>query len=80
MEKDPEAKTVAKSEVHSSGSSWPPIGRDHLYDALPPHKSYEGLHRYDPTAIWTDKEEAAVVRKTDLYLLSWICFMVKIEP
>lgn len=57
----------------------PPVGRDHLYDSLPPHKSYEGLHRYDPTATWTAKEEAAVVRKTDFYLLSWICLMVNIE-
>ena len=55
------------------------VGRDQLYNTLPPHNSYEGLHRWDPAAKWTAEEEAAVVRKTDLYLLSWICLMVH-EP
>ena len=56
----------------------PPVGRDNLYDSTPPHASYEGLHRYDPNAKWTAEEEARVVRKTDLYLLTWICFMVRV--
>jgi hypothetical protein len=54
------------------------IGREHLSDALPPHESYEGLHRYDPGATWTEAEERRVVRKTDLLLLSWLCVMVYI--
>lgn len=53
-----------------------PVGQEHLAAALPPHESYEGVHRWDPSATWTAKEEAAVVRKTDMYLLSWICLMV----
>ena len=53
-----------------------PVGQEQLADALPPHESYEGVHRWDPSATWTAKEEAAVVRKTDLYLLSWVCLMV----
>ena len=52
------------------------VGRDKLSDALPPHESYEGRHRYDPAATWTEQEERRVVWKTDLYLLSWICVMV----
>jgi hypothetical protein len=52
-------------------------GQEHLANALPPHESYEGVHRWDPRATWTAKEEAAVVRKTDLYLLSWVCLMVR---
>lgn len=51
------------------------VGRDHLAHAIPPHESYEGLHRWDPTATWTEAEERKVVRKTDFYLLSWLCFM-----
>ncbi|KAG9245898.1 major facilitator superfamily domain-containing protein [Calycina marina] len=51
------------------------IGRENIADALPPHESYEGKHRWDPTATWTPQEEAALVRKTDLYLLSWVCLM-----
>ena len=47
----------------------------HLVDTLEPHDSYEGKHRWDPTATWTPQEEAAVVRKTDFYLLTWICIM-----
>lgn len=49
------------------------VGRDHI--SLKPHDSYEGGHRWDPYAEWSSEEEARVVRKTDLYLLSWICFM-----
>lgn len=76
METETDAKPFG-SDIHSP---LPSVGRDQLYDAIPPHESYEGFHRYDPTAVWTAKEEAAVVRKTDLYLLSWICLMVKIKP
>ena len=54
----------------------PAVGRDHIADTIPPHESYEGFHRYDPKATWRSEEEAKVVRKTDLYLLSWICLMV----
>jgi len=51
-------------------------GVEHLSDVIPPHESYEGLHRYDPNSTWTPEEESALVRKTDLYLLSWVCVMV----
>lgn len=51
------------------------VGRENLADAIPPHESYEGRHRYDPSATWTEAEERKVVRKTDLLLLSWICIM-----
>lgn len=54
------------------------LGRENLSDALPPHASYEGLHRYDTSATWSPEEERKVVRKTDLYLLSWICVMVSL--
>lgn len=49
------------------------VGRDHI--SLKPHESYEGAHRWDPDAVWTAEEEATVVRKADLRLLSWICVM-----
>lgn len=53
------------------------VGVQHLFDKTPPHESYEGAHRYDPKATWSKDEESALVRKTDLYLLSWVCLMVK---
>lgn len=76
MDAEKDAKSLEEPESNLD-PSLPSVGRDHLSDALPPHQSYEGLHRYDVAAIWTAKEEAAVVRKTDMYLLSWLCLMVE---
>jgi hypothetical protein len=70
----PEMKSPDGSTSHVSVV---PVGRENLSSALPPHESYEGRHRWDPAAVWSDKEEARLVRKTDLYLLSWICVMVR---
>ena len=53
------------------------VGIENLSKSTPPHESYEGVHRWDPTATWTREEEAALVRKTDIYLLSWVCLMVR---
>ena len=52
------------------------VGREELHTALPPHATYEGAHLWDPSAEWTVEEEKAVVRKTDIRLLSWLCLMV----
>lgn len=49
------------------------VGRDHI--PLKPHESYEGAHRWDPEATWTPKEEARVVLKTDIRLMTWLCLM-----
>jgi hypothetical protein len=51
------------------------IGREHISHTLPPHESYEGRHRWDPTFEWDAAEERRVVRKTDMFLLSWLCVM-----
>lgn len=61
------ASITEASDVH--------VGRNHLADVVPPHESYEGFHRFDPSATWTAEEEQRVVRKTDMYLLSWLCLM-----
>ena len=53
------------------------VGIENLSNSIPPHESYEGVHRWDPLATWTPGEEAAVVRKTDFYLLTWVCLMVR---
>ena len=62
-------------ERYSSDGDSIPIGRENLSKVLPPHESYEGRHRWDPTFTWTEAEERQVVRKTDFYLLSWLCVM-----
>ncbi|KAJ3515517.1 hypothetical protein NM208_g14954 [Fusarium decemcellulare] len=51
------------------------VGRTELHSALPPHDTYEGGHRWDPSATWTPEEEKKAVRKTDLKLLTWLCLM-----
>ncbi|KAH7311495.1 major facilitator superfamily domain-containing protein [Stachybotrys elegans] len=60
------------SDIDKTGVA---VGREHLHAAIPPHESYEGHHRFDPTAEWTAEEERKVVRKTDLRLLTWLCLM-----
>lgn len=66
--------TVVSQDVDPKGDVL--IGRENIYNTLPPHESYEGRHRHDALAQWTAAEERAVVRKTDLRLLSWLCLMV----
>lgn len=46
-------------------------GRTHI--PLRPHETYEGAHRWDPEATWTEAEEKRVVLKTDIRLLAWLC-------
>jgi hypothetical protein len=64
-------------QAAASYSSTAPIGRENLSDQVPPHETYEGLHRWDPAATWTPEEEKKLVRKTDYLLLSWLCLMVQ---
>jgi hypothetical protein len=52
------------------------ITQGNLASVIPPHESYEGYHRFDPSTTWTAQEERNVVFKTDLMLLSFICLMV----
>ncbi|RPA85531.1 MFS general substrate transporter [Ascobolus immersus RN42] len=40
-----------------------------------PCAEYEGRHRFDPTAQWTEKEEKQLVRKLDLRICAWCCLM-----
>ncbi|KAH8690905.1 major facilitator superfamily domain-containing protein [Talaromyces proteolyticus] len=40
-----------------------------------PHPEYENLHRFDPNARWTHREETSVRRKTDWTIFLWILIM-----
>ncbi|KAG8700735.1 hypothetical protein FRC09_005786, partial [Ceratobasidium sp. 395] len=40
-----------------------------------PIPEYEGAHRFDPKATWTEAEERSVVRKIDLRIMIWCCVM-----
>ncbi|XMA11781.1 hypothetical protein WAI453_004572 [Rhynchosporium graminicola] len=74
---DKELGVRKSSSAGPSGSqiSQVAVGRENIAEALPPHESYEGKHRWDPSATWTAQEEKIAVRKTDIYLLSWLCLM-----
>ena len=43
-----------------NGNAFADGGATELYEPIP---EYEGRHRYDPTAEWTEKEEKKLVRK-----------------
>lgn len=36
-----------------------------------PRDDYEGAHRFDPSATWTEQEEKKLVRKIDLRIMAW---------
>lgn len=74
---DRHPQTEKNSSESISQTSIAEAGVEHLFDKTPPHESYESLHRYDPQASWTEAEESKLLWKTDLYLLSWVCLMVK---
>ncbi|KAL2801798.1 major facilitator superfamily domain-containing protein [Aspergillus granulosus] len=59
----------------SPSKELPAVGQEHLAGVVPPHESYEGHHRFDPTASWSPEEERRVVWKTDMMLMSWLCLM-----
>lgn len=69
------AKSTSDGDGGKGDGSIFHVGREALADAIPPHDSYEGKHRFDPGATWTEAEERKVIRKTDLYLLTWLCVM-----
>ena len=78
------AKTTANASIRmdpndSEGNAKPTIGRNESVDTLEkfyvPIERYEGRHRYDPTATWTDAEERSLLKRLDLRVCAWCCFM-----
>ncbi|TDZ21412.1 putative transporter [Colletotrichum orbiculare MAFF 240422] len=56
----------ASSGVWAVGASSP---------AFEPIPEYEGRHRYDPKATWSEQEEKKLVRRLDYRICSWVCLM-----
>ncbi|KAL2105346.1 hypothetical protein VUR80DRAFT_8526 [Thermomyces stellatus] len=67
----PSVSTQADHHV-SSGGVYAAGGSTRYYRPIP---EYEGLHRWDPNAEWTEKEEKRLVRKLDYRICSWVCIM-----
>jgi len=56
----------------TEGEAFASGGQARYYE---PIDSYEGKHRWDPKAEWTEEEERKVVRKLDYKICAWVCFM-----
>ena len=48
---------------------------DSLEKFYVPIETYEGRHRYDPKATWTEAEEKSLIRRLDLRVCAYCCFM-----
>lgn len=68
---DDVSKAVKKSEYNNRDAF---IGGGTL-ESYEPIAEYEGRHRYDPKAQWTEEEEKKLVRKLDYRICSWVCLM-----
>lgn len=75
IEASPQTARVSDIDANSLKSA-DHVGRQELAEIVHPHASYEGHHRFDPHASWSEEEERRVVRKTDLRLLTWLCLMM----
>lgn len=63
---DSDNDSSLKKRAYFTGDAFVSGGAIELYEPIP---EYEGKHRYDPTAEWTEKEEKKLVRKVSLFLL-----------
>ncbi|RDW72751.1 uncharacterized protein DSM5745_07923 [Aspergillus mulundensis] len=76
IEQSGKSSLSTRAQEDDKGSKVSPaVGQENLAAVTPPHESYEGHHRFDPTATWTEDEERRVIWKTDLMLMTWLCLM-----
>ncbi|CAE6435676.1 unnamed protein product [Rhizoctonia solani] len=65
----------------SPGTTNDTLRREHVFDDpklgkyFEPIPEYEGRHRFDPAATWTQAEERSLVRKVDKRIMVWVCIM-----
>ncbi|CAE6447513.1 unnamed protein product, partial [Rhizoctonia solani] len=63
------------------GTTSSTFDHDHVFDDprlgkyFVPIAEYEGMHRFDPKATWTEAEEKTLVRKVDKRIMVWCCVM-----
>ncbi|KZT50289.1 putative transporter [Calocera cornea HHB12733] len=63
------------SNIKDSTSDPNPFDDPDLAPYLAPIAKYEGYHRFDPKAHWTEEEEKRIVRKIDFRIMVWTCIM-----
>jgi len=63
---------VIREAKQVGGEAFATGGQTRYYE---PIDSYEGKHRWDPKAEWTEQEEKKVIRKLDYKICAWVCFM-----
>lgn len=70
VEQDAKVLDVEDVVLSESGFS-----DDKLADYYKPREDYEGYHRYDPKAVWTEEEEKVLLKKIDWRIMVWCCIM-----
>ncbi|WQF89776.1 Putative major facilitator superfamily, MFS transporter superfamily [Colletotrichum destructivum] len=63
---------ASDSKHHAVDQVWAAGASAQMYEPIP---EYEGRHRYDPTATWSEHEEKKLVRRLDYRICSWVCLM-----
>ncbi|KAL3491846.1 major facilitator superfamily domain-containing protein [Aspergillus germanicus] len=66
------SETFPSKQRYKEGDAYVGGGAVELYEPIP---EYEGRHRYDPSAEWTESEEKKLVRRLDYRICSWVCLM-----
>lgn len=61
---------VLREAGYTKGDAFVGGASQELYEPIP---EYEGRHRYDPSAEWTEKEEKTLVRKVSLHSFCYLC-------
>lgn len=59
-------------EIQVRGDVYAEGGQTRFYEPIP---EFEGRHRWDPHAEWTDQEEKRLVRRIDYKICAWVCLM-----
>ncbi|KAG2185723.1 hypothetical protein INT43_002158 [Umbelopsis isabellina] len=70
-----EKKDVEVADIEEIGLEESVFDDPNLAQYYQPREDYEGYHRFDPKAVWTAKEEKAIVRKIDFRIMFWCCIM-----
>jgi hypothetical protein len=69
--KELEAAAVTSAREYSASNE----DGNKLIHHFVPITSYEGYHRFDPEATWTEEEENKLIKKVDIRIFLWVLVM-----